>query len=287
MDWGAGTYEHIAAQLLPATHAALAQAAPAPGERVLDVGCGTGSATLLAAERGAQATGVDPAERLLEVARDAARARGVQASFLRGEAAALPVADASADAVVSVFGVVFAPDATAACAELARVTAPAGRIVLSAWIPAGALFDVARVRARAMAAPDTTPAPPPFAWHDREALSAAFSPWGLTAATDERRLAFAAASRRSSSSRSCAITRCGWPRERAWPPPSSTGPPAWRCRSSATATRSRAAFASRAGTSWPPCAAPSRPAARARGRARSPPGPPSCIDRAPKTLSPS
>ncbi len=194
MDWGAGTYEHIAAQLLPATHAALAQAARDARRARAHVGCGTGSATLLAAERGAQATGVDPAERLLEVARDAARARGVQASFLRGEAAALPVADASADAVVSVFGVVFAPDATAACAELARVTAPAGRIVLSAWIPAGALFDVARVRARAMAAPDTTPAPPPFAWHDREALSAAFSPWGLTAATDERRLAFAAAS---------------------------------------------------------------------------------------------
>ena len=194
MDWGAGTYEHIAAQLLPATHAALAQAAPARGERVLDVGCGTGSATLLAAERGAQATGVDPAERLLEVARAAARARGVEASFLRGEAAALPLADASADAVVSVFGVIFAPDATAACAELARVTAPAGRIVLSAWIPAGALFEVARVRARAVAAPDTAPVQPPFAWHDREALSAAFAPWGLAAVTDERRLAFAAAS---------------------------------------------------------------------------------------------
>ena len=192
MDWGAGTYEHIAAQLLPATHAA--RAGRAPGERLLDVGCGTGSATLLAAERGAQATGVDPAERLLEVARAAARARGVEASFLRGEAAALPLADASADAVVSVFGVIFAPDATAACAELARVSAPAGRIVLSAWIPAGALFEVARVRSRAMAAPDTAPAQPPFAWHDREALSAVFAPWGLAAVTEERRLAFAAAS---------------------------------------------------------------------------------------------
>jgi SAM-dependent methyltransferase len=69
VDWGLGRYEQTAQGLLPASSAVISRAAPAPGEHVIDVGCGTGNAALLAAERGAQATGVDPAERPLDVAR--------------------------------------------------------------------------------------------------------------------------------------------------------------------------------------------------------------------------
>ncbi|HKN93646.1 MAG TPA: class I SAM-dependent methyltransferase, partial [Thermoleophilaceae bacterium] len=60
-DWGLGTYERTAEQLMPAAQAVVASAAPAAGERVVDVGCGTGNAALIAAERGARVTGVDPA----------------------------------------------------------------------------------------------------------------------------------------------------------------------------------------------------------------------------------
>jgi 2-polyprenyl-3-methyl-5-hydroxy-6-metoxy-1,4-benzoquinol methylase len=75
MDWSLGHYEHTAAQLMPAARVVVDRAAPAEGERVVDVGCGTGNAALLAAARGARVTGVDPAARLLEVAREQAAAQ--------------------------------------------------------------------------------------------------------------------------------------------------------------------------------------------------------------------
>jgi SAM-dependent methyltransferase len=189
-DWSIGCYERTAAQLLPAAEAVVARAAPLAGELVVDVGCGTGNAALLAAARGAQVIGVDPAPRLLEVARAEAAARELEATFLAGEAAALPLPEASADAVVSVFGVIFAPDAAAAAAELTRVSRD-GRIVLSAWIPGGAISELNRIGQEAvMRALGTPPGPTPFAWHDREALEGLFNPHGYRIEVEEHRLSF-------------------------------------------------------------------------------------------------
>ena len=193
MDWSAGKYERIAAQLLPAALLCIDHAAPAAGEHLVDVGCGTGNAAVLGAERGARVTGVDPAERLLDVARERSRTRGLEVDFIRGEAAALPllVSEASADVVVSVFGVIFAPDAEAAAAAMARVTAPGGRIVLCAWRPEGALFDVTVMRSRAIAMATGAPVGPrPFAWHDADALSGLFGPFGFSIEVHEGRLSF-------------------------------------------------------------------------------------------------
>ena len=199
VDWGLGRYETTAAQLLPAAEAVVDAAAVVPGERVLDLGCGTGNAALLAARRGARVTGVDPAARLLAVATErAAAGRLEDVAFALGEAAALPVADDSADVVVSVFGVIFASDPEAAAAELARVTAPGGRIVFSAWLPEGALAQTSRASreavARALGAP---PGPPPFAWHEREKLASLFGPHGFEVATRQERISFTAESPRA------------------------------------------------------------------------------------------
>jgi SAM-dependent methyltransferase len=197
-DWGVGRYEDTAAQLAPAARDVVAHAAPVAGERVVDVGTGTGNAALLAAERGARVTGVDPAARLLDVARAAAEARGLDATFALGDAAALPLADGEADLALSVFGVIFAPDPPAAAAELARVTAPAGRIVLSAWLPAGPVREAVvlarQTLQRVLGTPD---GPPPFAWHDRDALSELFTPYGFLVALEEHALAFSAPSPRA------------------------------------------------------------------------------------------
>ena len=198
VDWSAGSYEQVAAQLLPAARVCVDYAAPRGGEQVIDVGCGTGNAALLAAERGARVTGVDPAQRLLDVSSERARARGLEVDFVRGEASSVPLPDATAHVVVSVFGVIFASDAEAAAAEIARVTTPGGRIVLCAWLPEGALFDLIGVRRDAIAAATGGPVgPPPFAWHDADALNGVFSPFGFSLATHEERLAFSATSPRA------------------------------------------------------------------------------------------
>ena len=65
VDWGAGEYEQTAAELEPAARHVVALAARAPGERVLDLACGTGNAALLAAAAGARVTGLDAAPRLV------------------------------------------------------------------------------------------------------------------------------------------------------------------------------------------------------------------------------
>lgn len=195
MDWGVGRYETTAAQLLPAAIAVVRSAALRPGERVLDLGCGTGNAALLAAEQGAHVTGVDPAMRLLEVARTRAMDQGGDVEFRAGDAASVPLEDASVDVVVSVFAVIFAPDAHAAAAEMARVLTTNGRIVLSAWVPGGALSEMNGVAAETVRqAIGAAAGPQPFPWHDLDSLSALLTPYGFLVDLDEQRLAFTAPS---------------------------------------------------------------------------------------------
>ena len=191
VDWGVGHYEDTAEQLLPAAHVVVGRAAPSRNERVVDVGCGTGNAALLAAARGAHVTGVDPAPRLLEVARQHAAKRGLDVTFAVGEAAALPLANDAVDVVLSVFGVIFAPSPPEAAAEMARVTAGGGRIVLSAWIPGGAVSEAVQAAQIAVREALGAPEPPrPFAWHDGDALAGLLKPHGFEVDVEEHSLAF-------------------------------------------------------------------------------------------------
>jgi len=193
-DWSLGRYEPTAEQLLPAAALAVERAEAGPGVAVLDVGCGSGNAALLAAATGATVTGVDPAPRLLGVARDRAAARGYEVTLLEGAAEALPVPDASVDVLLSVFGVIFATDPRRAAAELIRVTANPGRVVLTAWLPGGALSQVADVSRRAVFRALGQEPWPEFAWHDRETLVDLFGPNGFSVEFEEASLVQRAAS---------------------------------------------------------------------------------------------
>jgi SAM-dependent methyltransferase len=134
------------------------------------------------------------ATRLLEVAQERAAKEGLDATFVSGRAEALPLEDGRFDAVVSVFGVIFASPGDAV-AEPARVTAPRGRIVLSAWIPGGAISDGVRVAQEAVRHALGAPAgPPPFAWHDPSALAGLLSPHGFEVEVTEHAIAFTARS---------------------------------------------------------------------------------------------
>ena len=104
----------------------------APGERVVDVGCGAGLDTLVAARMvgpSGHVVGVDMTPDMLERARAAAEAAGASNVELRpGYAEELPVPDGWADVVISNGVLNLAPDKEAAFAELARVLRPGGRL---------------------------------------------------------------------------------------------------------------------------------------------------------------
>lgn len=199
-DWGVGQYERTAETLLPAARVLVHTAAPGAGERVLDVGSGTGSAALLAAAAGAHVTAVDPSPRLLDVARASAQQQRLDLVCRLGDAATLPVPDASVDCALSNFGIVFAADPDAAVAELARVLAADGRAAFTAWLPGGAVGAFAAaaqdlVRA-AMGAPSAEPG---FPWHDEPAVSDLFSRHAMAAAVAGRHdVVFTAPSTRAS-----------------------------------------------------------------------------------------
>jgi ubiquinone/menaquinone biosynthesis C-methylase UbiE len=182
VDWGTGSYEKTtAAELAPVARTVVAIAAARPGEHVLDLGCGSGNAALLAAGPGVRVTGLDPAARLLQVARARAAAEGKDIGFLAGRAESIPAPPGTVDVLVSVsvFGVI-PLDPSAAAAEMARVLAPGGRIVFSAWCPGDACSQVSACAAEAVRQVLGTPPPPaPFPWHDRDALTGLVSPHGL------------------------------------------------------------------------------------------------------------
>ena len=118
------------------------------GQRVLDVACGNGNASLAAARRFGRVTGVDYVPALLERARERARAERLDIDFREGDAEALPFADDSFDVVLSTYGVMFAPDQAKAAQELARVCVPGGAIGLASWTPEGFLGELLRCVAK-------------------------------------------------------------------------------------------------------------------------------------------
>jgi ubiquinone/menaquinone biosynthesis C-methylase UbiE len=107
------------------------------GQTVLDVAAGNGNVTLAAARRWCEVTCTDYVETLLASARRRADAEGLHVHFEIADAENLPFPDASFDAVVSTFGVMFCPDQNRAAAELMRVTKSGGCIGLANWTPEG------------------------------------------------------------------------------------------------------------------------------------------------------
>jgi SAM-dependent methyltransferase len=113
----------------------VAHAGIRPGQRVLDVACGTGVVAVTAARRGAVVTGLDLTPELLAVARDNARIAGVAIDWHEGDVEALPFSDATFDVVVSQYGHMFAPRPEVAVSEMLRVLKPGGTIAFSTWPP--------------------------------------------------------------------------------------------------------------------------------------------------------
>jgi SAM-dependent methyltransferase len=124
----------------PWTPGLIAVAALQPGERALDVACGTGVVTRLVAPAvGAtgQVTGLDINPAMLAVARSLPPPSGASITWVEGNAVAMDFPDASFDVILCQQGLQFFPDKAAALREMHRVLVPGGRMVLSVWKSAG------------------------------------------------------------------------------------------------------------------------------------------------------
>jgi SAM-dependent methyltransferase len=146
----------------------------APGEAVLDVGCGSGVVAVTAARLGAKVSGLDLTTALLDRARQNAAIARVEVDFTEGDAEALPYADGTFDVVLSQFGHMFAPRPEVAVAEMLRVLKPGGRIAFSTWPPehgTGQMF--ALLGSYMPPRPEGAPAPaPPVLWGDPSVVRA-------------------------------------------------------------------------------------------------------------------
>lgn len=180
--------------LAPYTDVLLGAAALAPGERVLDVGCGTGALAVAAAATGAQVTGLDVSAPMLAAAERRAAAAGVEVEWVQGDAQVHPFPAGTYDAVVSRFGVMFFDDPAAAFANLAGAMRPGGRLAVTCWqdvlrngwitVPVSAAL--AHVPMPQVGAPG---APGPFAFADPDRVRGLLAAAGLADVTVEERCA--------------------------------------------------------------------------------------------------
>src|SRR6187455_2944849 len=108
--WASGDFSVVAARIVYQAEQLCETADLHAGWRVLDVATGSGNAALAAARRGCQAVGIDYVPALLERGRTRAVAEHLSVEFLEGDAEQLPFSDATFDAVVSIYGAMFAPN---------------------------------------------------------------------------------------------------------------------------------------------------------------------------------
>jgi ubiquinone/menaquinone biosynthesis C-methylase UbiE len=148
-QYGANAAENYEKYFVPTIGSAFATAVLGAaglqqGERVLDVACGTGIVTRLAAEqvgpKGAVA-GLDMNPGMLAVARSI-RSSGAAIEWHEGNAEALPLADGSFDVVVSSLGLQFVSDKASALREMSRVLAPGGRVAIATVGPTPPMFAI-------------------------------------------------------------------------------------------------------------------------------------------------
>ncbi|MDQ2623417.1 MAG: class I SAM-dependent methyltransferase [Actinomycetota bacterium] len=214
-DWGRGSYELTASQLVPVADQVIDSAEPVNGLRLLDIACGTGNASLIAARRGASVVGLDTSPRLLAVASERAAQEGLEIDWIEADMAELPFPEHSFDLVTSVFGTIFG-DPHQIAAEIGRVLYPSGRLAISSWVREGPMERVGKLAQRHISAalsqgdgdvsvdpePDedlpgaasADPAGESFDWGDPEQLRELFAGHGISVHSEKHRMPFVSAS---------------------------------------------------------------------------------------------
>ncbi len=170
--WASGDYAGmVETWLLPLGPRLVEAAGITSGQRVLDVGAGTGNASLPGAAAGARVTASDLTPELLDAGRSRAAAQGLDLEWVEADAEHLPFEDASFDVVMSLIGVMFAPHHQEAADELVRVCRPGGTIALLSWTPEGVVGGIFRTMKPFAPAPPPGVQPAPL-WGSEEHLRA-------------------------------------------------------------------------------------------------------------------
>jgi ubiquinone/menaquinone biosynthesis C-methylase UbiE len=176
--WAAGKFDDIAERIWAVGKDLVDRVGVSPGEKVLDVACGTGNASIPAAVAGGEVTGLDITPELFEDARRRAGEAGVELELVEGDAEELPFDDGSFDVVLSTFGCMFAPDQPRTASEIARVLRPGGRLGIAAWRPEGAIGRFFMTMAAHAPPPPPGFQPPPL-WGLRDHVTELFEGTGV------------------------------------------------------------------------------------------------------------
>lgn len=190
--WSNGDYSVIAGRIVLQSELLAEAADLRPGWRVLDVACGSGNAAIAAARSDTLVTGIDYVPELLDRGRARAAAEGLAVDFQLGDAENLPFDDASFDAVLSVFGSMFAPDHRRTADEMTRVARPGGVLGIVAWTPGGFIGEMFRTITRHVPAPAGLASP--LLWGTEDHLAALFGAAAAEIRTVERTCVFRFAS---------------------------------------------------------------------------------------------
>jgi ubiquinone/menaquinone biosynthesis C-methylase UbiE len=170
--WSAGDYAVVGTTLQIVGETLCEALDLRAGASVLDVAAGNGNVALAAARRWCDVTATDYVPALLDQARERAAGERLPMTFREADAENLPFADASFDAVVSTFGVMFVADHDRAAAELIRVCRPGGKIGMANWTPDGFIGQLFKTIGRHV--PPAPGARSPALWGTRPRLSEMF-----------------------------------------------------------------------------------------------------------------
>ena len=186
--WSAGDYAVVGSTLQIVGEQLCEALDLRAGQSVLDVAAGNGNASLAAARRWCEVTSTDFVPALLACGKARAAADGFNITFQEADAEALPFADASFDAVLSTYGVMFTPNQETAAAEMLRVCRPGGKIGLANWTPQGFVGQMFKTLGKYLPLPASVKSP--ALWGARERLVELFGPGARSIQAEARNFMF-------------------------------------------------------------------------------------------------